>query len=87
MPHSHPDAKGSVVTLISSCRTPSIDHSVDIPFDLMMEWIMFPAGNYMITPQADRIFFLRAGHGRASARFVAEPIRVPYWVFVPTRRL
>jgi hypothetical protein len=51
--------------------------TVDIPFDFMIERTMFPAGNYMVTPQADRIFYLRAAHGRASARIVTEPIRVP----------
>jgi hypothetical protein len=50
--------------------------TVDIPFDFMIERTMFPAGNYMVTPQADRIFYLRAAHGRGSARIVTEPIRM-----------
>ncbi len=49
--------------------------TVDVPFDFMVEQVMFPAGNYTVRPLQDRTFYLQAGHGRASASIATEPIR------------
>jgi len=48
--------------------------TVDVPFDFMVEQIMFPAGNYTVRPLQDRTFYLQAGHGRASVSVAMEPI-------------
>ena len=49
--------------------------TVDVPFDFMVEQVMFPAGNYTVRPVQDRTFCLQAGHGRESVSIATQPIR------------
>jgi hypothetical protein len=48
---------------------------VDVPFDFMIERVMFPAGHYTIKPLANHKFRLQADRGRASVRIATKPIR------------
>jgi hypothetical protein len=51
--------------------------TVNVPVDFMVGRIMFPAGNYIVTPLGHRTFRLQAGRGRESVKFVTESIRTP----------
>lgn len=46
----------------------------DVPFDFMVDHVMFPGGKYAITVAGDRTFSLRASHGRESVNLRLEPI-------------
>ncbi len=59
--------------------------TVDVPFDFMVEQVMFPAGNYTVRPLHDRTFYLRAGHGLESVSIATQPIRTA--LHPPTARL
>ncbi len=47
----------------------------DVPFDFMIEQVMFPAGSYEVALEAGQTFRLQAQHGRESIRVEAQPIR------------
>ena len=48
--------------------------TVDVPFDFMVDQVMFPAGNYTVRPLQDRTFHLQAGNGLESVSIATEPI-------------
>ena len=76
---------GSCVTLVLLLVTPWLGAqtagqapakmTVDVPFDFMVEQVMFPAGNYTVRPVQGRTFCLQAGHGRESVSIATQPIR------------
>jgi hypothetical protein len=49
--------------------------TVDVPFDFMVEQVIFPAGTYLVKLEGDHTLDLRAQRGRESVRVGAEPIR------------
>jgi len=49
--------------------------TVDVPFDFMIEQVMFPAGSYTVRQLGNRTFFLQASHGRESVSIATKPIR------------
>jgi len=49
--------------------------TVDVPFDFMVDQIMFIAGTYTVRPLGNRSFHLQASLGQESVQFAAEPIR------------
>lgn len=48
---------------------------VDVPFDFMVEQVMFPAGSYTIKSLQGRIAYMHAIHGRESVNIAMKPIR------------
>lgn len=48
---------------------------VDVPFDFMVEQVMFPAGSYTGRLMRNRTFYLQADHGRESVSIATESIR------------
>jgi hypothetical protein len=50
--------------------------TVDVPFDFMVEQVMFIAGTYTVRPVGNQTFNLQAGRGRESVKFATEPIRM-----------
>jgi hypothetical protein len=48
---------------------------VEVPFDFMVEQVMFPAGNYAVKRLQNRTFSLQATHGRESVSIATKPIR------------
>ena len=48
---------------------------INVPFDFMVEQVMFPAGNYTLKPLGNQTFYLQAVHGRQSVSIATEPIR------------
>jgi len=49
--------------------------TAEVPFDFMVQRVMFPAGDYVVTLAGDRTVHLRASHGRESVSVAAAPIR------------
>lgn len=47
----------------------------DVPFDFMIEQVMFPAGGYEVSLDAGHTFQLQAQHGRESVKIEVQPIR------------
>lgn len=48
--------------------------AVNVPFDFMVEQVMFPAGSYTVKPLENRTFYLQAANGREAVRIATEPI-------------
>lgn len=46
--------------------------TVVVPFDFMIEQMMFPAGKYMVTVTGDHSFYLRASQGLESLGFATR---------------
>jgi hypothetical protein len=49
--------------------------TADIPFDFMVRQVMFPAGDYVVTPTGVRTFYLHGDHGRESASISVKPMQ------------
>ena len=65
-----------VAPMAAQTREPAAPRlAAEVPFDFMVEQVMFPAGNYVVTLAGDRTVYLRASHGRESMSVAAEPIR------------
>jgi hypothetical protein len=62
-------------------QTNTPDHqkiAAKIPFDFMVEQVMFPAGSYTITQTGSRAFHLQAEHGKAATNLAAQTVSAPH---------